>query len=133
MSDFSSQLASASAAIEGRVRDAFTHSTDEVERSVRNGSEITGAPGQPVDQYELKPSFRAERLGDLVWQITTKVAYAQAIEDGIQPSYVTAKGTQVTPRRMTLRSNVGGFHSVALTRAGWDRIVDVVTTPVGAP
>lgn len=129
MSDFQSQLQSASASIAGAVRDAFTHACEEVERSVRNGSEITGAPGQPVDQYELKPSWRGERLSDVVWQFTTNVAYAQAVEDGIQPPYTSASGKSVAPKPMTLRSNVGGFHSVALTRAGWDRIVDHVTAP----
>lgn len=73
-----------------------------------NGSPdpITGAPGQPVDTGFLRNSWQLEvRPGEA--EISTNAEYARAIEDGIGPF-----------GPLTLRSKVGGFHSVRLTIAG---------------
>lgn len=104
-----------------RLRQTFVAATEEVQRSIVEGSAITGAPGQPVGQYAhkvggaLKGSWIPRFLGPWVWRTTTRLDYAPSIEDGV--SY--AHGGS----RMTLRSSVGGFHSVKMTRTGWPSIV----------
>jgi hypothetical protein len=127
---FEGDLLKFAATVEGRIKDTVTEAGLEVHRSLVEGSEVTGAPGQPVDIGTLKGSWIAERTSDLEWQDTTNLEYAPAIEAGVQQPYTTAKGTAVTPGPMTLRSEVGGFHSVALTRAGWPQIVDASVAKV---
>lgn len=115
------------------LSDVFTMVAQEAHRSVVEGSEITGAPGQPVGQYgpgyhngehggHLKGSWQLVFDSPNVAVIGTNVEYAESIEDGL--SY--AHGG--TP--MTLRSTVGGFHSVAQTEAGIPKIVAAVTERV---
>lgn len=87
--------------------------------SIVEGSAVTGAPGQPVDTGNLKGSWQVEFETPTRALISTNVAYAKSIEDGV--SY--AHGG--TP--MTVRSQVGGFHSIALTIAGLDKIVAAET------
>lgn len=112
-----------------RARDVVTEGGIEVQRSVVDGSEITGAPGQPRDTGFLASSFVPRRISSLEWEITTNVVYAPAVEEGQQQPYV--RGSKlITPRPMQFQSAVGGAHSVALTRASWDRIADVVTERV---
>jgi hypothetical protein len=67
---------------------------------------ITGAPGQPVDVGFLKASYILA-IGPTQATITTNAEYAKAIEDGIGPY-----------GPLTLRSKVGGFHSIKQTLAG---------------
>jgi hypothetical protein len=112
---FSQDLARFAEKVEKRQRALFVRATLEVQRSVVEGSEITTAPGQPVDTGALKGSWQPEYLTDWTWQTTTNLVYAPIIEEG---------------QNMTLRSEVGGFHSVKLTRGGWQRIVDVVRDEV---
>jgi|SRR5690606_16397871 len=79
-----------------------------VGRSIRFGSSVTGAPGQPVRSGQLLASWREYRSGSSRgWR--SSLRYARYIEDNL--------------RGMTLRSKVGGFHSVKLTRAGYKSIV----------
>ena len=113
-----------------RSRDIVTVSHIEARRSLVEGSELTGAPGQPVDTGNLASSFIDERPGPLEARTTTNVEYAEAVEDGVQAPYVNANGTVVTPRPMVFKSAVGGAHSLALTRAGWQNIVDAVAQSV---
>jgi len=101
--------------VEARVQDVFIGCTGEVQRSVVEGSEVTAAPGQPVDTGTLKGSWIGEFESADAWHTTTNVEYAPYIEEGVG---------------MTLRSEVGGFHSVALTRGGWQKIVDTVRDEV---
>lgn len=80
---------------------------------------ITGAPGQPVDTDFLRNSWQLEvRPGEA--EISTNVAYARAIEDGIGPY-----------GPLTLRSKVGGFHSVKQTIAGASAIQAAVVKELG--
>lgn len=109
-----------------RVEATFVGSTEEVQRSIQDGSSITGAPGQPVDTSALRDSWTPRLEIPFLWRTTTNIEYAPAIEEGQQQPYTTSRGTQVIPRPMTLRSKVGGFHSVLKTRTGWVRIVDYV-------
>jgi hypothetical protein len=95
----------------------FVGTTTEVQRSIVEGSEITGAPGQPVDTGALKASWIPEFVSESEWQTTTNLDYAPIIEDNL--------------RGATLRSPVGGFHSVKRTVAGFPRIVEHVAREVG--
>lgn len=117
------------------LKDSFVGIVEECTRSVVEGSELTGAPGQPVGQYG--PGYHNGEKGGYLkasWQtvfdspsqatIGTNTEYAESIEDGL--SY--AHGG--TP--MTLRSTVGGFHSVKLTVAGAERIKQAVVARVKA-
>lgn len=104
------------------TRGTFVNATTEVQRSVVEGSEVTGAPGQPVDTGTLKNSFTAQFTGRDTWETTTNLVYAPFIEDGVRPDGVS----------LSLRSKVGGFHSAKLTRAGWGKIVEKAAQDAGA-
>jgi hypothetical protein len=95
--------------VEARHRSVFVGVCTAVHDSIVNGSAVTGAPGQPVDSGNLKASWVPEFVDANTFQTTTNVEYAPIIEHNL--------------RGATLRSSVGGFHSVALTVAGFDRIV----------
>lgn len=130
---FATDIARFKAQFEGRLREIHNQAADEVYRSVVEGSPITGAPGQPVDTGNLKGSWQNQILGPLTRAITTNVVYAQDIEDGVRHGVVAGVGAddatdaiKAPDAPLTLRSQVGGFHSVKLTRAGWQGIVDHV-------
>jgi hypothetical protein len=107
------------AKVEQRIRDVADRSTQLAYESIVQGSPITGAPGQPVDTGNLKASWQIVE-GPLRNEITTNVVYAPQIEDGSRAG-----------RALVLRSQVGGFHSVMLTRVSWGRIVEQATKEVG--
>lgn len=96
------------------VEDVVIGCTEEVARSVIEGSELTGAPGQPVQTGALRgswvQSFEVRTRARVVWRIVTNIVYAPFIEAG----------------NYTQRSPVGGPHSVARTRTGWRNIVETV-------
>jgi hypothetical protein len=98
--------------VETRSKDVLVGCANEVQRSVVEGSELTGAPGQPVDTGALKASWVGEFTGPWEWETTTNLEYAPGIENAVGPN-----------GPITQRSEVGGFHSVALTRGGWRNIV----------
>lgn len=106
--------------VEAMTRDVFLDFVSEAERSIVNGSEITGAPGQPVDTGYLKSSWQTTFEAPMQATIGTNTEYAEPIEDG-----VGAHGP------LTLRSQVGGFHSVKMTVAAAERIRDVVVRRIG--
>jgi hypothetical protein len=99
--------------VEARARDAFVGIATAVHESVQIGSALTGAPGQPVDTGRLRASWQLLFETPTRALIATNVVYAPPIEDGVG---------QYGP--LTLRSQVGGWHSVALTIAGFQKIVD---------
>lgn len=84
--------------------------------SIKEGSPLTGAPGQPVDAGNLRNSWLFE-FDDPTHPksavIGTAVEYAEPIEDGVG---------RFGP--LTLRSAVGGFHSVHETVVNFDRILE---------
>lgn len=90
--------------------------------SIQVGSAITGAPGQPVDTGALRASWELDLAGDSAL-ISTGLLYAPDIEDGMRTAR-SGNVTGQTQQRLTLRSPVGGFHSVALTIAGFSALVD---------
>ena len=112
---FESDLRAFAQKTERRAKDVFVESTVQVRRSIVEGSELTTAPGQPVDTGHLKASFIDNFTSPDTWQITTNTEYAPGIEDGVG---------------ITIRSPVGGSHSVKLTVAGWPRIVEHVNRTV---
>ena len=86
--------------------------------SIVEGSALTGAPGQPVYSGNLANSWQEVVAPDLKSAVIGVGAergahtYAEAIEDGVG---------RYGP--LTLRSNVGGFHSVKLTVANADALL----------
>lgn len=111
----------------GRMRDEFAvpvmRRTGELMRgSVKEGSPISNAPGQPVDKGNLRGSINmiSEADGVIVFVDDTLASgaevppsvYAKTIEDAIGPH---------GPIR--LRSSVGGFHSFEMTMLAGDRFV----------
>lgn len=93
--------------VESRVPAVALSVAVKAHASIKEGSPVTGAPGQPVDTGFLRNSWIIEP-GRVQHVIRTNAEYAPRIEDGISES-----GSP-----MRLRSAVGGFHSVKLTIAG---------------
>lgn len=127
---FTGDLKAFTGKVEQRNRAIFVGSVSSVAGSVVEGSPVTSAPGQPVDTGNLRNSWQTTFPGEWLGEVATNVEYAPAIEEGQQPPYTTASGTQVTPGPMTLRSAVGGFHSLKMTRAGWVPLMRSVVTEV---
>jgi len=119
MPQFSDELRHFAVKLQTRNREIFAGVVDESFRSIVEGSELTGAPGQPVDTGILKASWQRFPEGDNSVTIATNVEYAPYIEDG-----ANSRGP------FQLRSAVGGFHSLAQTVAGSDRIVEAVAARV---
>lgn len=133
--DFRRQLLGFQVTVTNRTRAVFDGCTAEVAHSIRDGSPLTGAPGQPVDTGFLKSSWIGEEITDTHWQFTTNVAYAPVIETGLRAAYDPEGATApaAAPGRggsKHIKSEVGGQGSVMHTRAGWPRIVDHVTKAV---
>ena len=92
-----------------QFRAVYQGSVNHAFRSIRYGSAVTGAPGQPVDTGALLASWLLQFQSGWTAIMFSPLIYAPIIEDN--------------HRGATLRSKVGGFHSVKLTRAGWQRVV----------
>lgn len=106
---FGAELRAAVEKAQRRERALFTNVVSAVETSIKAGSPVTGAPGQPVDTGNLIGSWTTQFEGPRQALVSTNVDYAPSIEDN--------------ERGATLRSEVGGFHSVRLTRAGFEKLV----------
>ena len=128
---FSDDLFRFAAKADARGRAVFLNTASAVKDSITDGSAVTGSPGQPVGQYG--PGYHKGKVGGTLkasWQlwfdtpetavIATDTIYAPPIEDGIG---------KYGP--LTLRSTVGGFHSVKMTVAGFERIVDAELKKLG--
>lgn len=124
MTTFSEQGRASSLELVAGSQAAFVRTVQLTRDSIVDGSAITASPGQPVGQYgpgyqpgkvggTLKASWQTEFLSPTEAIIATNVPYAQPIEDGIGPH-----------GDLTLRSTVGGFHSVKQTVAGFPLIVE---------
>jgi hypothetical protein len=84
--------------------------------SIRDGSPLTGAPGQPVGRGELRDSWTRSDIAPGEVLLSTRLPYARQEEDGI--SY--AHGGEPIQQH----AGSGGPHSVKLTAAGMQRLVD---------
>jgi hypothetical protein len=120
---FSDDLDRFLADLERRRRDLFVGVATETLRSIQEGSPLTGAPGQPVDTGNLRASWQLLFESETTALIQTNVIYAPGIEEGL---------SMTTGQRLVQRSPVGGFHSVKMTRAGFQRIVAAVAQEVTA-
>jgi hypothetical protein len=98
---------------EQRATAVFNTTVELTKQSWQFGSELTGSPGVVVDSANLRNSIVRQNASPTEATISTNVEYAQAIEDGVGPH-----------GPLTQRQPVGGFHALALTVAGFDRIVD---------
>lgn len=98
------------AKVKTRYRNVFIGMTLDVERSIKEGSPVTGAPGQPRDTSNLFHSWIPRFLSQYVWQLATNVSYAQFVEDNVNG--------------VTFQNH--GPHSVKLTIAGADKLLDAV-------
>lgn len=112
MSDFTEQVRAFALKVQAKNQSTFARVVELTTESIVQGSAITGAPGQPVDSGALRASWQTVYDTPTSAIIGTKIEYAPFIEDGV------GRGP------MTLRSQVGGFHSVKLTIAGFGRIVE---------
>jgi len=115
---FKEQMDAVVAKARAREQSIYNACVRHVKRSIVYGSPVTGAPGQPVDTGDLRKSYRIRRIGKRERTVSSPLIYAPIIEDN--------------RRGATLRSKVGGFHSIKLTRLGWARIVSHETARVKA-
>lgn len=107
--EFERQIEAHIAKKNARIQRIFQRSTEEVTRSVVEGSEITGAPGQRIEFGTLRGSYIPAFLSKWLWRLTSKLVYAPVHEHLDGPG-----------------KRAGGGHSIAKTRTGWTRIVDFV-------
>jgi hypothetical protein len=110
MSSFDEQINGFVLKVETKSRAAFVGVTTEVQRSVVFGSELTSAPGQPVDTGNLRDSWIGEFLDAWTWRLTTNVLYALYVEENV--------------RGVVFKNH--GPHSVQLTILHFPRIVAAV-------
>ncbi len=106
--------------LEARVLRVFDAQVLHAHRSIVEGSEVTGASGQPVKFGTLRASYQVTKESRTRASITTNLPYAEGIELGEGPH-----------GPLTLRSPVGGFHSIEKTVTGMQAIVDYETAQVG--
>lgn len=117
---FADDVAAWAQKAEQRQQQVLAAVVDQVADSIVHGSELTGAPGQPEVTGDLAGSF-VKDVNALEGSVLTEHPGAPAIEHG------TRKG-----RAMVLHAGQGGFHSIALTRLGYARIVDDVVQSLPA-
>jgi len=135
-SAFEAQIHAFEAKVDDRLRRVVNECAIEIQRSVVEGSEITGAPGQPVDTGFLRSTWIPRFLEAWRWLTSTNAAYARAQEEDLRSAY-DPQGVD-RPKGLERQggtnrkgpSTVGGHHSVKMTRAGWQRIVDVAVQRV---
>lgn len=130
MSGFRDEVAAWAALVEARSQRIYVRVATACKDSIVEGSSVSGAPGQPVDTGYLKGSWQLT-FDDEGALISTNVAYAPVIEENTRAAY-DARGTQRPANlvsqqggsRPHQRSQVGGPHSVALTRAAFQSFVE---------
>lgn len=103
-------------ALKTRYQRLFLGVVTELGNSVRFGSALTGAKGQPVATGNLLLSWIDEITAPFQWKMSTNVSYAPDVERNT--------------RGVTFRNH--GPHSVATTVAAFDRVVAKVAAEVGA-
>lgn len=87
---------------------------EECFESITEGSALTGAPGQPVRTGKTKAAWGKEDEGRFRTLIYNPLPHASKIEDGHQD----------------IETPTGGPHSMKLTAAAFDRIVEDVVRRV---
>lgn len=101
-------------------RAVYVSTATKAHESIVRGSTVTGSPGQPVDTGFLRSSWTLA-IGPTEARIQTNVAYAPVIEYNDRSQY-NAQGEMPNEvqgvTRQSVKSTVGGHHSVRLTIAG---------------
>ena len=115
---FSRDLARFAVTLEQRSRAVFLSTVTKAAQSIIEGSSATGAPGQPVDTGNLRASWQTTFESPTQALISTNVAYAPYVEEGIN-------------RWGSVRYKNHGPHSVALTRTNFPRLVEAAIREVG--
>ena len=110
----------------------FINVAKDVKASIVDGSAVTGAPGQPVDSGALKASWQLVFESKSAAMLSTNIAYAPVIEDNLRSSF-NPRGEQPErkPGRKSIKSIVGGSHSVKLTVGAFDRLVESKLAELG--
>lgn len=109
MKSFSKQIEEFVGVVKSREALLYDRITRHVYDSIVYGSKTTGAPGQPVKTGDLLRSWNVVRRGIRAFEVSSSLHYAHIIEDN--------------RRKATLRSRVGGFHSVKITYLNYRYIV----------
>ena len=117
---------------QGKSNALFTNVASGVKESIVNGSAVTGAPGQPVDTGNLRDSWQLTFESKQSALVSTNIAYAPVIEDNLRSSF-NPRGEQPErkPGRKSIKSIVGGSHSVKLTVGAFDRLVESKLAELG--
>lgn len=113
---FLSELYAEGGEIEALAQACFVEIGDEVFRSIVDGSQLTGAPGQPVRTGHLRSSW-VERL-------TTPTQIRVETDDLPKAQFI-----EEDARGIHFKS--GGPHSIKLTVAGFQNIVDAIAPSHG--
>lgn len=121
--DFAQRMARQSIRVKTKTRVIYEGARQKAFVSVVFGSEITGAPGQPVDTTALRTSWYIRNESPTSDVTATQSPYARQNEDGI---------ARPGGGEYRLLSPVGGRWSVALTVAGWPRLVQNVAQTLGS-
>lgn len=100
---------------EAQVRDVFVGTAVHLHTSIKFGSPVTGAPGQPIDLGTLRNSWTLTFESPDTALIASNIEYAQAVEDGVGP---------YGPRVYGAKNGLGGSHSVKISIAAAQRVVD---------
>lgn len=120
--------------LEGVEKTLLPAVASEVLRSIQDGSELTGAPGQTVGQYG--PGYHQGEVGGTLkasFQLTFPTAETAEISTKSEYAIPNETGVSRTGGPYVQRSTVGGRLSVAMTRAGFPRIVEHVAKAAMQP
>lgn len=119
---FESDLEAFKRKMNAKQRVVFFNVASAIFSSIQNGSPVTGSPGQPVGQYG--PGYNPGKVGGFLkasWQLT----FPAPDKAEIKTDAIYGPVIEYNIRGAQLRSTVGGFHSVAITIAGTEKILAV--------
>lgn len=101
--------------LDKRIKSIHDDLVQALRDSIVAGSAVTGAPGQPEDLRHGQ--WQIVDWGPLSSQISTFDTSAPSVEDGI---------SHFNGHPIHLHSPIGGFHSVALSVQGSERLLNAV-------
>lgn len=133
MGDWEKKIDAFENKINKRSKEIFQRTAFTLRDSVVQGSPITGAPGQPVDTNFLRSSWQLTFPASFLARLVTNVAYAPAIEENTPFAYDPSgvdRPEDFAPGPIVGVSETGGPHSVKLTRAGYQKIVNKIVREV---
>jgi hypothetical protein len=108
VSEFDDALTKFIVKVDQNAKDVFADIVGKTHESIVDGSQITGALGQPVDTGNLRTSWNTQFTGDTEAVIQTNVEYAPYVEDNVND----------------VQFKNHGPHSVKQTIAAFERIVE---------